>query len=394
MLSGRATKLFLLAVVITIMVVAAFGAGIGATWLLMHDRTARAEESAEFVVFWEAWHLVEDRFFGDLPDMQRVAWGAIRGALATLDDPYTTFLEPQPRQREKENLSGRFGGIGAYVTQAEDGSIVLDPMPDLPAEQAGVQKGDVLVRVDDTEITPEMTVDDVVTIVRGEVGTIVRLSLRREGEPELVVVEVERQEIPTPSVEWRMLEEADGVGYVRLMIFGGRKDAELVDALEELSDLGMTSLILDLRGNGGGFLDAAVDVASEFLAGGVVLHQVEKDKPDREFTASRSGRYVEAPLVLLVIGQAINALSGPVGYLLLMTGHQMVAARIITACALLKVVLNIALIPAYGAAGAAAASAVMLIALNGALYVVVRRRLDLDPTLFAFLRRPPTADGP
>jgi carboxyl-terminal processing protease len=74
--------------------------------------------------------------------MQQVTWGAIRGALGTLDDPHTTFLEPQPRQREKEDLSGRFGGIGAYVSQAEDGGIILDPMAGLPAEQAGVQEGD------------------------------------------------------------------------------------------------------------------------------------------------------------------------------------------------------------------------------------------------------------
>jgi carboxyl-terminal processing protease len=307
MLSGRATKLFLLAVVITIMVVAAFGAGIGATWLLMHDRTARAEESAEFVVFWEAWHLVEDRFFGDLPDMQRVAWGAIRGALATLDDPYTTFLEPQPRQREKENLSGRFGGIGAYVTQAEDGSIVLDPMPSLPAEQAGVQEGDVVLWVDDTEITPEMSVDEVVTLVRGEVGSIVRLTLRREGQAEPIDVEIKRQEIPSPSVEWRMLEDSDGVGYIRITIFSGRTQEELQGAVEDLVDQGMTRLVLDLRGNGGGLLDAAVDVASEFLGDGVVAYEVEKGENEQAFEATRGGKFTEQPLALLVDGGSASA---------------------------------------------------------------------------------------
>jgi carboxyl-terminal processing protease len=304
---GRSIRVFLLAFLITGMVIGAFAAGIGTTWLLMSSRTASADEAAEFGVFWEAWHLVENNFLGDLPDMQHLTWGAIHGALDTLGDAHTTFLEPQPRQREKERLEGRFGGVGAYLAQSEDGSIVLDPMPDLPAEQAGVQKGDILVKVDDTEITPEMTVDDVVAIVRGDVGTIVRLTLRRDGESELIVVEVERQEIPTPSVEWRMLEEADGVGYVRLMIFGGRTDAELKDALQELEGLGMTSLIVDLRGNGGGFLDAAVDVASEFLPDGVVLHQVERDKPERAFDVKRGGRYLESPLVLLVDGGTASA---------------------------------------------------------------------------------------
>lgn len=307
MLTGRTIKIFLLALVITGMVIGAFGAGIGTTWLLMRDKTASADEAAEFGVFWEAWHLIEGRFFGDLPDMQRVTWGAIRGALATLEDPHTTFLEPQPRQREKEDLSGQFGGIGAYVSQAEDGSIVLDPMPGLPAEQAGVLEGDVVIKVDDTEVTPEMSVDEVVTLVRGQVGTIVRLTLRREGQSEPVVVEVERQVIPTPSVEWRLVEDAEGIGYIRISIFSGRTDQELEEAIDELKDQGMTALVLDLRGNGGGLLDAAIDVASEFLSGGVVVYQVEKGDKQQAYEAKGGGKYTGSPMVLLVDGGSASA---------------------------------------------------------------------------------------
>jgi carboxyl-terminal processing protease len=307
MLTSRTAKVFFLALLITGMVIAAFGAGVGATWLLMHNKTATAEESAEFGVFWESWHLVEDRFFGELPSMQRVTWGAIRGALGTLDDPHTTFLEPQPRQREKEDLSGRFGGIGAYISLAEDGSIVLDPMPDLPAAQAGVLEGDVVLKVDDTEITSEMGVDDVVTLVRGEVGTLVRLTLRRQGQNGPLVVEITRQEIPSPSVEWRMLEEAEGVGYIRLTIFSGRTEAELEDAVRELEEQGMTHLVLDLRGNGGGLLDAAVDVASQFLGDGLVAFQLEKDGNENSFSAKWGGKYTEGPLALLVDGGSASA---------------------------------------------------------------------------------------
>ena len=300
-------RIFLLASLITALVIAAYAAGVGTVWFLFRDRTANAQEAAEFSVFWEAWHLVEDNFLGDLPDMQHVTWGAIRGALETLNDRHTNFIEPQPRQREKEVLEGHFGGIGAYVSQLDDGRIVLDPMPDLPAEKAGVQKGDTVLQVDDTEITPSMTVDDVVNLVRGEVGTFVRLLLGREGAPEPIAVQIERQEIPTPSVEWRMLEEAEGVGYIRIMVFGGRTDAELEDALQELKEQGMTALILDLRGNGGGFLDAAVDVASEFLSDGVVLYQIEKDKDEKPFKVRRGGEYLEGPLVLLVDGGTASA---------------------------------------------------------------------------------------
>jgi carboxyl-terminal processing protease len=239
--------------------------------------------------------------------MQHMTWGAIRGALTTLDDPHTTFLEPQPRRREKEDLSGRFGGIGAAVSQDEEGRIVLDPMPDLPAEKAGIQKGDILLQVDDTELTPEMTVDQVVSLIRGEIGTVVRLTLRREGQAEPIVFEIERQEIPSDSVEWRMLEEAPGVGYIRIMLFSSRTAKELDKALAELKSRGATQLIVDLRGNGGGLFDSAIDVTSRFLADGAVVYQVEKDSQEQAFNA-RPGSGVETrPVVLLVDGGTASA---------------------------------------------------------------------------------------
>jgi carboxyl-terminal processing protease len=307
MQTGRTFKIFLLAVLITGLVVGACGAGIGVTWLFMHGRVASSEEAAEFSIFWEAWHLVENHFYGDLPDLQHVAWGAIRGALDTLDDPHTTFLEPQPRQREREDLSGKFGGIDALVSQADDGSIILDPMPGLPAEQAGIQKGDAVIQVDDTEITPEMTVNDVVTLVRGQVGTIVRLTLRREGETEPVVVDIERQEIPNPSLEYRMLEEGEGIGHIRIMLFSSRTVEELEDAIEELEAQGMSRMILDLRGNGGGLFDAGIDVASMFLNSGVIVYQVEKGGKEHAYQVRGRSGYTDIEMVLLVDGGTASA---------------------------------------------------------------------------------------
>jgi carboxyl-terminal processing protease len=311
----RAIQNLLLALLVTALVIGAFAAGITTAWLLVHGKPANAQETADFGVFWEAWHHVEVSFLGELPTTQHLAWGAIRGALATLDDPHTTFLEPQPRQREKESLSGRFGGIGAYVSKADDGSIVLDPMPDLPAEQAGVQTGDILAEVDGAKIAPEMSVDDVVNLIRGEVGTIVRIALVREGHSEPLVIAIERQEIPTPTVQARMLEGTDGIGYIQITLFSSRTDRELERALDELEDQGMTKLVIDLRGNGGGLFDAAIDVASEFLSGGVVLYQVSKADRERTETAKRGGRFTTGPLVALVNGATASASEIVVGAL-------------------------------------------------------------------------------
>jgi carboxyl-terminal processing protease len=304
---GRTTRIFFVALLITGMVLGAFAAGAGVTWWLMHGQIPEAEEASEFSVFWEAWHLVEDDFYGALPNIQQVTWGAIRGSLATLNDPYTTFLEPEPRQREREDLSGQFGGIGAYVLADEAGQIFLEPMPDLPAARAGVQKSDRLLKVDDTEITSELLVDDVVSLIRGEIGTNVRLTLRREGQAEPIVVEIRREEIPNPSVEWRMLEEAPGMGYVRIALFSGRTQLELREALEDLLDQGMTGLVLDLRGNGGGLFDAAIDVANEFLSEGVVVYQVEKGNPEEVFRASGSTSLPDTPMAVLVDGGTASA---------------------------------------------------------------------------------------
>jgi carboxyl-terminal processing protease len=306
-MSSRTGRLFLIAMLITTALVVAFAAGVATTYMLMRGRASVTAEGHDLSVFWEAWGLVEQVFYGDLPDNQNLEWGLIRGALDTLDDPHTSFLEPEPREREKELLSGRFGGIGAYVTQAEDGRIILEPMPDLPAEKAGIRKGDTLLKVDDIDVTSEMTIEEALASIRGEVGTVVRLTLRHEGETQPFTVEITREEIPTPTVEWRMLDEPAATGYVRIYLFSGRTAKELRQALDELKDQGMTQLVLDLRGNGGGLLDAAVDVASEFLSGGPVLHQVEKEGKEHTYEAGRGGRFLEGKLVLLVDGGSASA---------------------------------------------------------------------------------------
>jgi carboxyl-terminal processing protease len=304
---SRTVRLVLIAAAITTAVVVAFAGGVATTYLLMHGRASTAAQGHDLGTFWEAWDLVERVFYGKLPDNQHLEWGLIRGALGTLNDPHTAFLEPEPRQREKEALSGRFGGIGAYVTQAEDGRIVLEPMPDLPAEKAGVRKGDTLLRVDDTEIVAGMTTDETIALIRGEVGAVVRLTIRHEGETQPVTVEITREEIPSPTVEWRMLDEPAGIGYVRLTLFSDRTDKELRQGLDELKGQGMTQLVFDLRGNGGGLLGAAVDVAGEFLSGGPVLYQVEKGGKELTYEAGSGGRFADGKLVVLVDGGTASA---------------------------------------------------------------------------------------
>jgi carboxyl-terminal processing protease len=181
-------------------------------------------------------------------------------------------------------------------------------MPDLPAERAGIRKGDTLLKVDDVEINAEMTTDEVIDQIRGEVGTAVQLTVRHEGESEPVTVEITREEIPSPTVEWRMLPEGPaGTGYVRITLFSGRTHEELKQALGELEDQGMTQLVLDLRGNGGGLFDAAIKVASEFVEDGVILYQVEKGGKEQAYDAAGEAKFPQGKMVVLVDGGTASA---------------------------------------------------------------------------------------
>ena len=291
-----------------------FGVGIGVGYgltLRLQPKPAAAapaDAPADFGLFWEVWHIVQNKFYGDLPDDTQTTYGAIKGALAALNDPYTVFVEPQPRALERAELDGQFGGIGAYIVRDEQNNILLDPMVDSPAEKAGVQKNDMLVQVDETPVTPEMSDNDVVLLIRGKVGTTVKITVSRAGEPDPIALEIERAVIQNPSVDWRILDEDPTIGYIHIRIFSGNTAKELARALRELPAAGATRYILDLRGNGGGLLNAAVDVASAFLEKGVVLKENRRDAdPKLYFVKPTAPKLLDAPLVLLVDGGTASA---------------------------------------------------------------------------------------
>ena len=265
--------------------------------------TIDSNDSAEFGLFWEAWGRVEDNFLGDLPTSQELTYGAIQGAIGLLGDPYTFFVEPVEREIERQSLQGTFGGVGATLSRPEEGGpIFLEPIPDNPAEAAGILSGDELLAVDGEEITPEMTVQEVAERVRGEKGTVVVLTVVHPDETEPVEVEVERGDILIPSVAYRLLRENEQMGYIQLTRFSGESANEIEAAILDLQEQGATQLILDLRGNGGGLLDAAVEVADHFLVDGPILYQRSRGEGERVYEATEETVAPDIPLIILIDG--------------------------------------------------------------------------------------------
>lgn len=296
--------------------------------------------------YWEAWEILERDFYGPSPDPTARTYGAIRGLAESFNDPYTYFLEPQPRQLERDELRGRFGGIGANIERTEAG-FILYPLFDQPAERAGIEAGDMLIQVDGVTIPPQMESDDIVARVRGPVGSVVHLVVRRapadaENNPAAPVdatliehaFEIERAEIETPSMEWRLIEqcapaqsppspangtagEADPttctlpgaarLGYIRHTLFSERSPLEMEAALEELSQEGAGRFILDLRGNPGGLVNSAVAVADLWLDGGAIYIEQRADGSENVTKAQAGEIAEEYPLVVIVDGASASA---------------------------------------------------------------------------------------
>lgn len=268
-------------------------------------------EASDMASFWSAWEILDRDFYGDRPDSTARTYGAIRGMVESFNDPYTYFVEPQPRELERDELAGRFGGIGANIELTTTGYL-LSPVPGLPAAEAGVLDGDLLLLVDDQEITPAMSMEEISTLVRGPVASVVTLVVRRtspeNGQTEELTFPITRAEMQTPSVQWRLLNDtASGtVGYIIHTLFTERSAQEMEQALTELKAQGATRYILDMRGNRGGLVSTAVAIADLWLDEGVVFIEKKADGAESVQSATK-GMMVDAPLVVIVDSGSASA---------------------------------------------------------------------------------------
>ena len=230
------------------------------------------------------------------PDEKKFFFGSMRGLVAAADDPYTRFVEPEQLSEENMEMEGEYGGLGMYIGTREGKILVISPIEGTPADKAGVKPLDEIVKIDE-KIIVGMDQNDVVKILRGPASTSVTVWVRRTGENELLQFDLMREVINIKTVRIEMI---DKIAYVRLNNFHHKTSGELEDALREAGANGALGIILDMRNNPGGLLNSAVDVASQFLDGGLVVSMKGRVNRFDDALFANEGKATDLPLVVLV----------------------------------------------------------------------------------------------
>jgi carboxyl-terminal processing protease len=250
-----------------------------------------------FEPFWQVWEIVHNQYVDQPVDEVLLMRGAIQGMLGSLGDQHTSYMDPEQYRQANIPLKGEYEGIGAWVDVSTEFLTVVSPMPDSPAEKAGLKAGDQVIAIDGEDMTG-IDANLALRRVLGPAGTPVTLTILRENEPEPFDVTLTRANIVVPSVASKMVDE--NIGYVQLFTFGDTTTEDLRSALNDLRTQEPNALILDLRNNGGGGLRTAIEVASEFVGDGVIMYEEYGDGSRDTYDAIKGGTATEIPLVVLI----------------------------------------------------------------------------------------------
>ena len=285
--------------VITLLLVVSLALSFGAGCALGN----RTPSSQGLDVVEEAWNIIfQDYVDQDKLDASTLSQAAIKGIVEALDDPYTSYLDAETYQLGLSNLEGKFEGIGAYVGVKDEQIVIIAPIADSPAAKAGIRADDIILEINGKS-TSGMSLAEAVLHIRGTKGTSVRLLILHLGETEPEEIEVVRAEIELPSVRFEMRGD---IAYINITHFSERTNEELSPVLQSMTQETATGIILDLRGNPGGLLQAVVDVASRFLKEGIVVNVVDNQGKHKATVVKHKGATTDLPMVVLVDGYSAS----------------------------------------------------------------------------------------
>jgi len=271
----------------------------------------------DFEPFWKAWRVVDEKFVptgkvASSTENQARVWGAISGLASSLGDPYTVFFPPEEAKMFQDDINGNFQGVGMEIGIRDGILTVVAPLKNSPAENSGIKSGDKVIKIDD-QLSAEFPVEKAVKLIRGKEGTVVKLTVVREGLAEPKEISITRAVINIPTIETEIRRETsidssgvanvtDGVFVIRVFSFSATAPDLFRQSLRQFLQSGTNKLIIDLRGNPGGFLEAAVDMASWFLpAGKVIVSEDFGDKSEPLVYRSRGYDIFNENLKLVIL---------------------------------------------------------------------------------------------
>lgn len=284
--------------------------GHGRTGFPLFDGEAVANEPVDLTEFWRAWRLIDEKYqptgTSTAPTTEERIRGAIEGLLSSTGDPYTAYFPPKEKTRFEDALSGSLEGVGMELGEDKEGRLtVIAPLKGSPAAQAGIQPGDLILEVDGAEAL-NLDVSEAVSRIRGKAGTVVTLTLGREGEDDPIEVTITRARIRVPSVEADRL--GGGVLKVSISSFTEDLGEQLKDELADAKASRGDKILIDLRGDPGGYLSGAIDVASWFLPAGEVIVRERSSGAPMEILRSKGYPLFEKPkIAILVDGGSASA---------------------------------------------------------------------------------------
>lgn len=273
------------------------------------DRSTLSSETSDLTLFWRVWSLADEKMPGSekITSQEKIN-GAIKGMLAAYKDPYTTFFTKEENTLFQSEVAGSFSGIGVEISARNGYLTVIAPLKDTPAYQAGIESGDLIVKIDNTEMN-EQTINSAISLIRGERGTPVILTIMREGFEKPKEFSIIRDTITIPTLK-TSYDAKEKLFTIELYNFSEKSSPLFAQAIKEFNTSPADKLIVDLRDNPGGYLDSSIEMASMFISEGeVIVKEIGKGK-HREIThRSRIGKTVakKSPIVVLVNGGSASA---------------------------------------------------------------------------------------